>query len=310
MVPSIESVIAPEGAGADLPPCTVTTTPSGGLVNAILVTDPLSTTATPHADPEGFLPLRWKGGQDVGVREEGVTIAFESLGAGAEAYVCLHGLADTREIWRGLAPALEARGRVVLVDQRAHGDSDAPPGAYSLAALAADVVAVLDATDLARATLVGHSMGGVVAMAAALSCPERVDGLVLLGTTGQCSARVAEWYERIAQAGERDGVDGIRREIYGARSSRVIRGDGRGMAAVTRCLASLYSAPLTPRLASLRCPVLLVVGEKDPMGSKASELLRDAIPNASLVVLPGLGHWTHVEAPERIAEAVARWRSA
>lgn len=240
----------------------------------------------------------------------GHALALETLGAGAEAYVCLHGLADTREVWRALAPALAARGRVALVDQRAHGDADAPPGPYTLGGLAADVAAVLDACGFSRATLVGHSMGGVVAMAAALAYPDRVDGLVLLGTTGQCSARVAEWYERIAQAGERDGIDGIRREIYGARSTKPIRGDGRGMAAVTRCLGTLHADPLTPKLAALSCPVLLVVGEKDPMGPKASELLRDAIPRATLVVLPGLGHWTHVEAPERVAQAIEHWRSA
>ncbi len=239
----------------------------------------------------------------------GHAIALETLGAGSEAYVCLHGLADTREIWRGLAPELAQRGRVVLVDQRGHGDSDAPPGPYTLAALAGDVAAALDATALPRATLVGHSLGGVVAMATALAYPERVDGLVLLGTTGQCSARVGEWYERIAAAGECDGIDGIRREIYGARSTKPIRGDARAMAAVTRCLASLHADPLTPKLATLRCPALLVVGEKDPLGSKASELLCDAIPHATLVVLPGLGHWTHVDAPAQVAQALARWRS-
>ncbi len=236
-------------------------------------------------------------------------LAVETLGTGDPGFLCLHGLADTREIWHPLAPALAARGRVVLVDQRAHGESDAPPGPYSLGALAADVIAVLDALALPRATLVGHSMGGVVAMATALAHPERVDGLVLLGTTGQCSARIAEWYERIAVAGEQHGTDGIRREIYGERSGKVIRGDGRGMAAVTRCLASLRGDPLTPKLAALTCSGLLVVGDEDPMGPKASELLRGAIPRAALVVLPGLGHWTHVEATERVAQAIAQWRS-
>jgi pimeloyl-ACP methyl ester carboxylesterase len=258
--------------------------------------------------PESERPTR---GESVRrVDAGGHALAVETLGAGSEAYLCLHGLADTRQVWRGLAPSLARRGRVVLADQRGHGDSDAPPGPYSLAALAADVAAVLDATGLPRATLVGHSMGGVVAMAAALAYPKRVEGLVLLGTTGQCSARVAQWYERIAQAGEREGLTGIRREIYGARSNREIRGDAHGMAAVTRCLATLHRDPLTPLLARLRCPALLVVGETDPMGSRPSELLRESIPDSRLVVLPGLGHWTHVEAPARVAEEIARWRPA
>ena len=52
---------------------------------------------------------------------------------------------------------------------------------------------------------------------------------------------------------------------------------------------------------------MLVVGEKDPMGAKASEILRDRIPGADLEWLPGLGHWTHVEAPERVLDALDRW---
>jgi pimeloyl-ACP methyl ester carboxylesterase len=237
----------------------------------------------------------------------GFALAVESLGAGERAFVCLHGLADTRAIFRPLAPGLARLGRVVLVDQRGHGESDAPSGPYARVDLARDVVAVLDGLGLGRAILVGHSMGGVVALATALAHPERVAGLVLLGTTGQCSARIAEWYERIASAGERAGLDGIRREIYGERSRRAIDGDAAGLARMVRMLASLHSDPLTPKLGALRCPALLVVGEKDPMGPKASALLADAIPGAELLVLPGLGHWTHVEAPEQVLAAVLRW---
>ena len=59
-----------------------------------------------------------------------------------------------------------------------------------------------------KAVLVGHSMGGIVSMATALACAERVAGLVLIGTASQCSEKVASWYEQIAQAGETDGLDG------------------------------------------------------------------------------------------------------
>jgi pimeloyl-ACP methyl ester carboxylesterase len=147
----------------------------------------------------------------------------------------------------------------------------------------------------------------VVALATALAFPARVAGLALLGTTGQCSARIAEWYERIAVAAERDGIAGIRREIYGERSARPIHADPRGIASLVRMLAGLAADPLTPKLGALRCPALLVVGEKDPMGPRASALLAEAIPRAELVVLPGLGHWTHVEAPELVAAAIERW---
>ncbi len=147
---------------------------------------------------------------DVGGHELRVAIG----GEGPPDFVCLHGLVDTLEIWDGLGPALEARGRLVRFDQRGHGASDAPPGPYRREDLAGDAIALLDRQGIDRAILVGHSMGGIVAMTAALGWPDRVAGLVLLGTASQCSERIAEWYERIAQDGETHGTDGLARAIH------------------------------------------------------------------------------------------------
>src|SRR5262245_54534469 len=88
-------------------------------------------------------------------------------GQGPPNSVCLPGLADTAGIWRNVAGALAVRGRVVLVDQRAHGASDAPPGPYRREDLANDVRVLLDRLAMPQAVLVGHSMGGIVAMTAA-----------------------------------------------------------------------------------------------------------------------------------------------
>ena len=107
---------------------------------------------------------------------------------------------------------------------------------------------MLDALEISRAILVGHSMGGVVAMTTALAYPDRVAGLVLIGAASQCSEKVAHWYERIARAGETDGTAGLARAIYGERSDKRIAGDARGIAHVTRTLQSLYRDPLTPKL--------------------------------------------------------------
>ena len=119
-------------------------------------------------------------------------------GCGEPTFVCLHGLVDRIEIWDRLTPGLAARGRVLCVDQRGHGESEAPPGPYGRADLARDVAGVLDALGIARAVLVGHSMGGIVAMATALAHPDRVAGLVLIGTRAS------------AARGSRGGTSGSR----------------------------------------------------------------------------------------------------
>jgi pimeloyl-ACP methyl ester carboxylesterase len=238
-------------------------------------------------------------------------LRFEGAGRGEPPLVLLHGLVDTLEIWSRIAEPLAARRRTIRVDQRGHGESSAPPGPYTREDLAADVVALLDDRGVSRAVLVGHSMGGIVAMTTALSYPERVAGLVLLGTASQCNERTAGWYERIALAGERDGCAGLARAIYGEKAKRRVVGDPQGIVHVTRTLKSLHPDPLTPRLAGIACPALLLVGEKDPMGPRASEIIAAALPDslATLEVLPGLGHWLHVEAADAVVEALDRWLS-
>ena len=239
----------------------------------------------------------------------GHALRVEARGAGSPSFVLLHGLVDTLEIWDRLIDPLAQRGRVVRLDQRAHGESEAPPGPYTREDLAADVVAVLDRLEIERAVLVGHSMGGIVAMTTALAHPERVDALVLLGTASQCSERIADWYERIARAGESEGNEGLARIIYGKHTRKRVQGDPAGIARVTRTLKSLHADPLTPKLAALSCPSLLLVGERDPIGPKASEIIRQNLREATFRVLPEQGHWLHVDAPEAVLEALDLWWS-
>jgi 3-oxoadipate enol-lactonase len=202
-----------------------------------------------------------------------------SHGEGDRHFTCLHGLVDTLGIWKRLAPHLEARGRVTRIDQRGHGATPAPPGPYSRADLAADVY------------------------------PDRIAGLVLIGTTSECREKVAGWYERIALAGEEDGNAGLARAIYGEKSAKEIEGDAQGIAHVTRMLKSLYTDPLTPKLSDVRCPALMTVGEKDPMGPKASEIVHAAMPTgrAALLRVPGKGHWLQLEALEAIVATLDAW---
>jgi 3-oxoadipate enol-lactonase len=242
---------------------------------------------------------------------DGHSLRYVDTGRGDPVFLCLHGLADTLLVWDEIADRLAARGRVVRIDQRGHGESGAPPGPCTREDLARDAIAVLDALAIDRAIVVGHSVGGIVAMAAALAAPERVAGLVLIGTASRCSERTAGWYERIALAAERDGGDGLVRAIYGENSSRRVRGDAAAIAHVARMLTSLYRDPLTPRLAAIACPVLLLVGEKDLMGPKASQTIRDALPpgRAELEVMPGCGHWLQLDAPDAVIAALDRWRA-
>ncbi len=237
----------------------------------------------------------------------GQRLRVDMAGSGPPNLVCLHGLVDRLEIWDKISAPLAERGRVIRADQRGHGDSDAPSGPYLRADLAADVAALIDRCAGGRAVLVGHSMGGIVSMATALDYPERVAGLVLIGTASQCNEKVAGWYERIALAGEKHGTGGLAKAIYGEKTPKIVTGDAQGIAHVTRMLKSLHEDPLTPKLAGIRCPVLLLVGETDPMGPKASSIIGNQLSDARLEVIPECGHWIHVERPDAVLSALDRW---
>src|SRR5262245_634199 len=119
------------------------------------------------------------------VAEDGVSVSYEDLGRG-EPLVLLHGVTESRESWHeaGYVGQFLRRGRrLILVDGRGHGRSGKPhdPAAYSGRSRAADVIAVLDHAGIRRAALMGYSMGGAVALAAAAFHPKRVGSLIVSG---------------------------------------------------------------------------------------------------------------------------------
>src|SRR5262249_30856681 len=114
-----------------------------------------------------------------------VAIEVEETGAGPRAFVLVHGFTGSRDDFREQMAPLGALGRTLAIDQRGHGGStnSGRPGDYTLGSLVADLRGVLDALGLEQADLLGHSLGGVVALHFALTHPERVASLVLMDTS-------------------------------------------------------------------------------------------------------------------------------
>src|SRR5687768_13080157 len=96
--------------------------------------------------------------------------------------ILLHGYSDSWFSFSLVLPALSRENRVYALDLRGHGNSDRPASGYRMRDMAADVIAFMDAKGIARATIIGHSMGGFVAQHVALAAPRRVSQLVLIGT--------------------------------------------------------------------------------------------------------------------------------
>lgn len=110
----------------------------------------------------------------------GVRLHVLDWGGPGLPVVMLHGAGQSAHVFRTLAPALDGGLRPLAITFRAHGESDTPEHGYTVARFAADVAAVLDAMEIPRAALVGHSLGGSIATHAAAAAPERVSHLVYL----------------------------------------------------------------------------------------------------------------------------------
>jgi len=255
---------------------------------------------------------------------DGVDLAVEVAGEGP-GLLLVHGLGGWKEDFADHVPTLARDHTVVTFDHRGHGESDKPadPAAYSFDRLVDDTVAVADATGLDHFRLLGHSMGGMVARKIVLHEPARVDALIMMDTSaGPVPGFDPALMDIACDTALNQGKAALKELIdFGAAldtpASKRLLADRPGWeeseakkwdsvseimwGTLARELA--YQGDDLPALtASLRAPLLVLVGAQDKPFMRASQLIVEAIPNAQLAVIPDAGHSPQVEnAPEWIA---------
>ena len=236
----------------------------------------------------------------------------------APTVVFLHGFTHTGRSWHPVIAALGERYTSVADDIRGHGDaSERVP--VSLEAVIDDVVA---AAGPERYTLVGYSMGGRIALHVALAADDRVERLVLIGASpgiadeGERSARQRA-DEELAGEIERSSIEefarrwaqtpvlaGLPAAALDAAHADRLRSTPAGLARALRGLGTGALPSLWERLGELLIPVTLVVGEGDSKFQAIALEMARGLPAAEVVVVPGVGHAVHLEAPEAIARAL------
>lgn len=233
---------------------------------------------------------------------------------GAPALLLLHSLGSSLHVWDAQAQALSSGLRVVRYDLRGHGLSEAGTGRWSLDDFADDALAVLDALGIRSAHVAGVSIGGMIAQALAARAPDRVTSLILCDTAlaipppemwrARAATVRAEGIAAIADATLARWVSPAYLASPAGRGLRamLLRADREAYAAHAEVLAAADLSRTTP---GLRLPALVIVGEHDPSTPvAAAEALRDAIPGARLVVIPGVLHVPSLEAPEAVTAAI------
>lgn len=229
--------------------------------------------------------------------------------ADAPVVVLAGSLGATRDTWDPQVPALAERYRVVTFDARGHGASPVPAGPYSIDDLADDLVALLDRLGVARAHVVGLSLGGMTAMRLAAREPDRVSGLALLCTSARIGPREL-WLER-ARIARSAGPGEVASAVVGrwftpdfaAREPATVA-RMRAMIAATpgegyaSCCEAIAEMDLLPDLPSISAPTLVVSAADDPSTPPEHQrAIADAVPGARLVTIAPAAHLVNVERP-------------
>lgn len=253
------------------------------------------------------------------VQVNGVNLAVEEAGHGVPLLL-LHGFPLSSQMWASVLPALAEAVRVVAVDLRGFGDSEAPPDGYTMDSLAADALGVADALGLTRFAVAGHSMGGYVALRMAARSPERLVGLMLVDSRAEADdeagrRRREEAIARILGGGRVEFLDDFIPNLVAPatrqRAPRLLE-ELRAMAervpdrVLAGCLAGMRDrSDSRPLLTALPVPLLVMVGEEDTITPPASaQAMVSAAPRATLACIAGAGHSPPVERPVAAAEAM------
>jgi len=231
------------------------------------------------------------------------------------ATVLLHPFPMSRTIWADVADALAAYRRVITVDARGFGASTFT-GPFTIADLADDVAALLDRLDIARATVLGMSMGGYAALAFAARHRERLSALVLADTraaadSAETRAARGAALATLANAGPAAYLAGSLPRLLAPHAPPALvaqvtaRAETRA-ASLRAGIEALRDRPdRSAELGAIDCPTLVVCGVEDQV-TPAAEMkqMAGAIAGARFVPIAGAGHLSHVEAPAPFLQTV------
>ncbi|WP_027797075.1 alpha/beta fold hydrolase [Paraburkholderia acidipaludis] len=252
------------------------------------------------------------------IQTNGPRIHVRDQGDGELALVFLHYWGGSSRTWDGVIGQLSDRYRTVAVDHRGWGDSEAPAQGYAIADLANDARDVIEALDLRRYVLVGHSMGGKVAQLLASRRPRGLAGVVLVAPSppspmalpaGQRAAMAAAYESRESVGRVLDHVLTANR-LEPALREQVVADSLRG---APQAKAAWPGAGMLEDIAgevgAIDVPVVVIAGELDQV-DRVETLRKELLPRiagASLHVLPGVGHLSPLEAPAALAALIRQF---
>lgn len=254
------------------------------------------------------------------IRVNGAELYYEDRGSGPETILFAHGLAFDHQMYESQVAAFMDEYRCICFDFRGQGNSEVTDGGYDMDTLAEDTASLVDALDLAPCHFVGLSMGGFVGLRLALRYPGMLRSLTLLNTSAEAEAAenkpryrvlrfVARWFglrpvlwRLMPIFFGRDFLDDP--ETVGERRvwrERLAANDYIGISRAAHGV--IEREGVFERVRDIQVPTLIVAGDQDvATPPEHSRRMHDEIKGSKLVVLPGTGHMSVLEQPERLNE--------
>ena len=232
----------------------------------------------------------------------------------------INGLGGARSSWDSLVRELESDLRVVTIDNRDAGEADDEAASYSIGDMADDAAGLLESLGIEKTHVLGHSMGGFIALEFAVRHPEPLDRLILVGTAAAAGRAIGHefgpppregWIADPVARGKAsmaasyapgffDRNPGLL-ETFAERT----RGNRITWEGYARQVAAINEHDIRERLVAITAPTLVIHGDVDPsIGPKGGRLIAEGIPGARINVYDGVGHHPMREQPERFVEDV------
>ena len=250
----------------------------------------------------------------------------KSEGEGPKTLVVLHGLMGSMDNWRTVQLALAARARVVCLDLANHGKSP-HVATFTLRSMAMDVYETMDHLGIERAYVMGHSLGGKVAMLMASERPDRVQGLVIVDIMPGAFAPAHLFVLRACQRLDLEGAT-TRAQLDAGLAENIVQPETRAflLKNVVRDEAGrlAWRVPLDYLIANYKAvndavpieqpyegPVLVVAGGKSPFKVQNHECdMRKHFPNMKFTLFPDAGHLLHIEEPQKFTHVLKAFLEA
>ena len=243
------------------------------------------------------------------IKANGISINYRIDGPERAPWLVFsNSLATSLLMWDEQAAALKDRFRVLRYDQRGDGETEAPAARYAFDTLLDDALALMDGLGITKASFAGLSMGGATALGLAARRSDRFERIIIADSPCQSTPQSSQqWEERIAVA-QKQGIEALVEPTVArwfppetVAKNPPYLGKIRAMIRATPvngfigCAAALAAHDYASAVATVKCPTLFIVGEKDGATPAAMAKLHDKLPGSRFVALPGAGHISNMD---------------